>query len=139
MKVGLRDIPGLESPPGSIWKVRALAIDGNCPVIQEMKSWQKSEPADYKKILKVMRYAASVRRVRDPKKVKPCANETYDNTYEMRADKGHARIMFFYDEGKESIIICTTPFFGKGRHSGKQDSAFKNCHDLKTLYEAQRK
>lgn len=136
MKIGLRDIPGFEPDASDVWKVKALEVNGVAPVLNEMLQWKTSEKSDFRKIIKAMRFAAKQHRVRDEKKVKSCANKKYHGTYEFRADKGHARVMFFYDEQQESIIVCTTPFFGKGGSAKKQDAAFKDCHNLKTLYEA---
>ncbi|MCC5843594.1 MAG: hypothetical protein JJU05_05020 [Verrucomicrobia bacterium] len=135
MKLILRQIPGLVDEPSSVWKVRALAIDDKCPVIEELLKWKQSEPAEFNKILKAMKVAAATRQVRDPKKVKACANPAYKGTYEFRAHKGQARVMFFYHEEEESLIVCTVPFFGKGGSAQKQDTAFKQCHELKTHFE----
>lgn len=137
MKIGLRDIPGFEPDSSDLWEIKALTFGDKNPVVQALDDWEVSQKSDFKKIIKAMEFAAKQHRVKDKKKVKPCANKKYDGTYEFRADKGQARIMFFYDERKGSIIVCTTPFFGKGGSTQKQDTAFKQCHELKKLYEAQ--
>jgi len=67
----------------------------------------------------------------DENKIKKNSNPKYGDVYEMRADKGHARLMFFYDIEEESIIICTNHFW-KGK--GLQDTAFKKCAEFKELY-----
>lgn len=138
MKIRLRNIPGFEPNPSDEWEVKTLEINDSSPVLSELLQWKRSENANYKKIIKAMEFAAKQHRVHDKKKVKPCANKKYDGTYEFRAHQGDARVMFFYDESEESIIVCTTPFFGKGGSSKRQDTAFKNCYDLKTLYLAQK-
>lgn len=134
--VELRDIMGLDAEQGDIWRIQALAIDGRSPVLSELTKWAKSEKADFRKIIKAMRFAAKVKRVTDPKHVKRCQNPDYADTYEFRADKGQARVMFFYDEREENLIVCTVPFFGKGGSPKKQDAAFKQCNTLKSLYES---
>lgn len=135
MKIELVEIPGLPTGTQSTWKLRALVIDGKSLAIEALKQWKDSEKADYRKIMKTMAMAGQQHRVRDEKHVKKCSNPRYPETHELRAHKGHARLMFFYDGRFEMAIICTNGFFGKGSGSQKQDTAFKHCYELKQIYE----
>lgn len=55
----------------------------------------------------------------------------------FRADKGSARLMFFYCEKSQSAVICTNSY-GKSKSSRKeQNQAFETCHNLKQIYEQQ--
>ncbi len=74
-------------------------------------------------------------RVRDEKLVTKCANPDYGDIHEARAHKGHARLMFFYSEREQAVIVCTNEFW-KGK--GSQDAAFARCAKLKQIYEQNR-
>lgn len=130
--IELKKIEGLNDSHQTVWRVRAMAINGRSPVLTELLSWKNNSEADYKKIMKILRMVGQFHRLVDPKKVKKSANSKHHNIYELRADKGHARIMFFYAEGDEAVVVCTVPYW-KGR--GKQDTAFQRCAELKMFYE----
>jgi mRNA-degrading endonuclease RelE of RelBE toxin-antitoxin system len=130
VKLELLEIPGVEASHQTSWKIRALAIDGVSPALEALLAWEKSEKADYKKIMKVMRIVGQSDRVRDEKHVKKSSNADHENVYEMRAHRGHARLMFFYSEEDEAVVVCTTSYW-KGK--GDQDTAFRQCSRLKQL------
>jgi hypothetical protein len=129
--IELLKIEGLNDSHQSVWQVRALAINGRSPVLTELLAWQKDSAADYRKIMKVLRIVGQFPRLTDSKKVKKSSNPKHHNIYEMRADKGHARLMFFYSEDDEAVIVCTTPYW-KGR--GNQANAFNQCAALQAIY-----
>lgn len=130
MKLELLEIPGVETSHQTSWKIRALAIDGAAPALDALLAWEKSEKADFKKIMKVMRIVGQSERVRDEKHVKKSSNADHENVYEMRAHRGHARLMFFYSEENDAVVVCTN-FYWKGK--GDQDIAFGQCSRLKQL------
>jgi hypothetical protein len=133
MKVELQEIPGLTDAEQTEWKVRALVINGKNPVTTALAQWQKAHPKDHKAIMKVMRLAAQQHRVRNEKHVKASSNKKHgNNAYEMIAYTGIARLMFFYDEEAEAMIICTNEF-EKGR-GNDQDAAFARCAALRDVY-----
>lgn len=134
MKIELLEIPGLKESEQSTWKVRALAIDGEAPALKALRDWEESENADYKKIMKVMRIVGQMRRVHDEKKVKKSSNPKHEGAYEMRADKDHARLMFFYSD--DAVVVCTNSYW-KGK--GSQDTAFRHCSELRHFYLSQMK
>jgi hypothetical protein len=129
--IELLEIPGLDARQPTVWKVRALVVDGRNPVLAALVRWQREYPDDYKAIMKVMRLAALQKRVLNPKHVKKSADERHGNAYEMLAYTGIARLMFFYDEGTESLIICTNEFEKGG---GDQSAAFQRCVTFRGLY-----
>jgi hypothetical protein len=132
MDVRLLEIPGLAAQDQGACKIRVLAVNGTSLALEGLAAWEDREPADFKKIMKVMRMLGNHgRHLRDEDKVKKCANTAYGDVYEMRADKGKARLMFFYDDENEVLVICTN-YFWKG--SGSQDTAFKHCAELKKVY-----
>jgi hypothetical protein len=131
----LSDIPGLEARHQSVWKVRALVVDGRNPVLAALVRWQREYPSDYTAIMKVMRLAAQQKRVMNPKHVKKSADDKHGNAYEMIAYTGVARLMFFYDEDEESLIVCTNEFEKGG---GDQSAAFQRCVTFRDLYLKQR-
>lgn len=135
MTIELSDIPGLEARHQTEWKVRALVVDGRNPVLAALVRWQREYPSDYKAIMKVMRLAAQQKRVLNPKHVKKSADDKHGNAYEMIAYTGIARLMFFYDEDEESLIICTNEFEKGG---GDQSAAFQRCVTFRELYLKQR-
>jgi hypothetical protein len=133
--IELIEIAGLEARHQTRWKVRALVIDKRDPVTVALVRWQREYPNDYKAIMKVMRLAAQQKRVMNPKHVKKSDDTRHGNAYEMIAYTGIARLMFFYDEHEEALIVCTNPF-EKG--VGDQSVAFQRCANLRDLYLKQR-
>jgi len=130
MKVELAEIPGFDARYEKMWKVRALAIDNKNPALAALVNWQKHRPNDFRAILKVMRIAAQQDRVRNPKHVKKCGNPKHGEVYEMIAYTSTSRLMFFYDNDGESLIVCTNEHEKKG----DQDAAFERCATLKAIY-----
>lgn len=135
MKLELVDIPGLETLSAGVWKVQALVVGGRDPVRSALAKWQRESPNDYRAILKVMRIASQQNRVLNPKHVKPAVGASCDGVYEMIAYTRCARLMFFYDEQDDALIICTNEY-EKGR--GSQDAAFKRSAELRGLYFAKK-
>ena len=72
-------------------------------------------------------------RVRDPKHVKKSTNPKHKDVYEMRADKGHARLMFFYSRRDKTAVAACTNKYWKGQ--GDQNQAFELCDQLRRKYE----
>lgn len=132
MKIELWEIPNVPDAPSNPWKVRVLAIDGRSPALTALDGWAQKQAADFKKIIKSLRYASQTTRVHNEKFVKKCANPDHGDVYEARADKGHARLMFFYSPKDGSVIVCTNSFW-KGQ--GSQDNAFGQCAKLKALFD----
>ncbi len=135
MRTTLKDIPGLDISGTAKWAVKALVVDGKSPAFEALKKWLTEEPKDYKKIKKVIEYVAQVERTKDEKKVKKSSNPAHGKIYEFRADKLHARLMFFYDEKDGNLIICTNDYW---KNKGSQDKAFAIGSTLKELYEKER-
>ena len=123
-----------------IWKLRVLTLEKNgskkSPALEALVDWSQNQKNDFKKISKVIERVGQNQRVRDEKHVKKSSNPKHRNVYEMRADKGHARLLFFYSEHeKTAVFVCTNPFW-KGK--GSQDQAFETCDQLRRLYEQQK-
>ena len=97
--------------------------------------WSDKSPADYKKIMKVLCMIGQVDRIRDEKKVKKSKNPKHDDIYEIRADKGHARLMFFYSAQDQAVVVCTNTYWKAKASQREQDQAFHVCHQLKKIYE----
>lgn len=135
MQCELIDIPGLEPENQTRWRVRMLAIDRKCLVLPDLVEWQKNSPADFKKIMKVMRYVGQLDQVRDEKHVKKSGNPQHGDVYEMRAHKGSARLMFFYSKRDRAVVICTNTYWKTKDSKSEQDNAFALCARLKALYE----
>lgn len=131
MNFELHEIPGLKPSEQTSWKIRALGMNGRVPALDALVDWSVSEKADYNKIMKVMRIVGQVRRVPNPKHVKKSTDPKDEGAYEMRADKGHARLMFFYAEQEESLVVCTNHHW-KGK--GSQAQAFKLCAELRRAF-----
>lgn len=135
MTIELIEIPGLRAEEQTRWQVRALAFDGKSPALVALHQWKQTEFADFKKIMKVMRIVGGMPRVPDENKVKRSENPAHGEVYEMRANKGHARLMFFYSERDDAAVVVCTNEYWKGK--GSQDAAFARCAKLKQLYESQ--
>lgn len=137
MAVELVQIPGVTNHQQTFWQIRALQINGRNFVLGPLVEWQQDSLGDYKKIMKVLAIIGQVDRIRDEKKVKKSANPKHDGIYEIRADKGHARLMFFYCEKSQSAVICTNTYWKTKSSRKEQDQAFETCHQLKQIYEQQ--
>jgi len=135
MRVKLLDIPDLLLEESSLWKVKVLSINNKEPALVELLRWKRTERNNYNKIIKAIKLASTVPRVSDKKKVKKSANASHGEVYEFRADKSHARLLFFYDKD-ETLIICTNHFW-KGK--GSQDAAFSRCNQMMKVYYGERK
>jgi len=137
MAVELIQIPGVTNHHQLVWQIRALQINGRNLVLGPLAEWERKSPGDYKKIMKVLSNIGQVDRIRDEKKVKKSSNTKHDGVYEIRADKGSARLMFFYFEIKQAVVICTNTYWKTKSSKKEQDQAFETCHKLKLIYEQQ--
>jgi len=53
------------------------------------------------------------------------------DVYEMIAYTGVARLMFFYDEEDDALIVCTNDY---EKSRGDQSAAFRRCAALRSYY-----
>jgi hypothetical protein len=137
MAIELIQIPGVTNHQQTHWLVRVLRINGRDLVLGSLVEWERNSPGDYKKIMKVLSMIGQVDRIRDEKKVKKSGNAKHDGVYEIRADKGSARLMFFYCEKSQSAVVCTNTYWKTKSSKKEQDQAFETCHKLKQIYEQQ--
>lgn len=135
MAIELIQIPGVTNHHQLIWQVRALQINNRDLVLGPLADWERKSPGDYKKIMKILSIIGQVDRIRDEKKVKKSNNPKHDEVYEIRADKGSARLMFFYCEKTQAAVICANTYWKTKSSRKEQDQAFETCHRLKQLYE----
>jgi len=135
MTAKLIQIPGIANHHQMVWQVRVLEIDGRNLVLSYLAEWSKKSPADYKKIMKVLFMVGQQDRIRDEKKVKK--SKTHDGVYEIRADKGSARLMFFYDHATQSAVVCTNTYWKTKSSEREQNNSFELCARLKKIYEQQ--
>ena len=135
MTTKLIQIPGVANHHQMVWQVRVLEIDGRNLVLSDLAEWSKKSPADFKKIMKVLFMVGQVDRIRDGKKVKKSKN--HDGVYEIRADKGSARLMFFYDHATQSAVVCTNTYWKTKSSEREQNNSFELCARLKKIYEQQ--
>ena len=137
MTVKLLQIPGVSNHQQLVWQIRVLQINGRDLVLGPLAEWQRQSPGDHKKIMKVLSLIGQVDRIRDEKKVKKSKNPKHDGVYEIRADKGGARLMFFYCKKSQAAVICTNTYWKAKSSKNEQDQAFETCHKLKRIYEQQ--
>jgi hypothetical protein len=135
MNAKLIQVPGVAHHQQTVWQIRVLEINGRDLVLPTLAEWSKSSPADYKKIMKVLHMIGQVDRIRDEKKVKKSKNPKHQDIYEIRADKGSARLMFFYCKSSHSAVICTNTYWKTKSSKSEQDAAFSHCARLKEYYE----
>ena len=135
MSLRLIDIPGITPHDQTVWKVSILQLNGKDLVLPELLKWEKSSPVDYKKIMNVLKMIGRTDRIRDEKKVKKSKNPKHDGVYEIRADKDHARVMFFYSNDSQSAVICTNTYWKTKSSEREQNVAFGICARLKEYYE----
>lgn len=121
-------------------RVKALELEGKSPALEALLKWKRNCPADWKKLMKAIRYVGTNERrnIINPKYVKKCDNPDYGDVYEARADKRKPRIFFFYDANDETVVICTNAYEKDDSQRGKtggQDAAFELCGKMKAVYE----
>lgn len=83
--------------------------------------------------MKVLYLIGQADRIQDEKKVKKSKN--HEGVYEIRADKGSARLMFFYSQRTPSAVICTNTYWKTKKSAHEQNQAFERCAGLKKYYE----
>lgn len=127
----LVSIPGVHPEWEESHPVRALEINGVSPALDALADWKRVQQADFKKIMKVIERVARLVRVLDEKHVTPDARRT--GIYEMRAHRGHARLMFFYEPGPRGTAVCVLPFW-KG--VGNQRTAFDRALAMKRMWDS---
>ena len=137
MAIELIQFPGVTNHQQLVWQIRVLQVNGRNAVLGPLAGWQRKSPGDYKKIMKVLSIIGQVDRIRNDKKVKKSSNPKHDGVYEIRADKGSARLMFFYCEKTQAAVICTNTYWKTKSSKKEQDQAFETCHKLKQIYEQQ--
>ena len=134
MTITLEDIPELQLPINAFWQVKALVVDGKSPALDALESWSRHHPDEYKRILKAIRIAAMQRRdTAGRKHVGKNKNPEYGDVYEFIAYTGIARLMFFYDDRADALIVCTNAH-GKVNTAANQDAAFARCAAYRNLY-----
>ena len=135
----LVDIAEVPDDPNRCWKVKALAtVDeaGNVSskVVEALIDWRKSNPEDWKRIVKSLKYVAKNAQHHDPSKVE--TDRSMRGVFEIRANRCFCRLMSFYDNRNDSVVICAFPYSkGSGHHDKDQDAAFAKCARLKEAYE----
>ena len=144
MKTELIDIPCLSTSNDARWKVKALKINGmHSLAVDALDRW-RNDPAmkkDYERILDAIQIAAQVERVRDENIVKVSDNSKHGEVYEFRAydyerrRAGKARLMFFYDDSEEALIICTNSYEKDKGTAFAQDRMFEMCDRYRKAYE----
>jgi hypothetical protein len=133
MKIELHEVFSVPDLAENFWKVRVLVIDEKSPAQETLTEWSKKQKTDYKKILKALRIAAKRKDCLNPNHVKRSTNPNHGGKiFEVRAHRGHARLMFFYSLKNESLIVCTNPYW-KGK--GNQNQAFDMCAKFQQIFE----
>ncbi len=143
MKTDLIDIPGLFVGANPRWKVKAIFNGEVSLAVDALDRW-RADPKmkrDYKLIVEAIQYAANVERVTDERIVKGSENFDHGEVYEFRAFDpdtnwtGRARLMFFYDESDESLIICTNSYDKNIGNYESQNLMFSMCDRFRQEYE----
>ncbi len=128
MAFELIKVPFVPHTSGNPWTILALQKDGKSLALSEMTKWERSEKAEFKKIKRVLTYAAQQEKIINPNHAKE--GEGHPGTWEARAHHGKARVMFFYYPERK-VIVCTNTYW-KG--SGIQNTAFQHCAALRAAY-----
>ena len=143
MKTDLIDIPGLFVGANPRWKVKALFNGESSLAVNALVRWSNDPDMkkDYERIIDAIQIAAQVERVRDENIVKISDNPEHGEVYEFRAydyetrRSGKARLMFFYDDSEDALIICTNSYEKDKGAAFAQDRMFEMCDRFKKEYE----
>ena len=135
----LENIPGLSDEEQCAHKIRALSLNGRNPVSAALLKWKRDCPADFKKIMRGIRFAVEHEKdeLLGTNYVERCDNAEYGELYEFRNNRCPLRLMFFFDENDQTLIVCTNDYQksdAQRTKSGGQDTAFSKCAQLRDLY-----
>ena len=141
--IELREIRTVPSEWQVEHQIRALVVAGRTHSLGDLETWQTEQKEDWTKISRSIERACRNKRVFDPKCVKK-DNYGGDKSkkrrdsgkppiYELRADKGQARVMFFYTPDEQEIIVCTNTYWKTG-DAKKQTRAFAKARRLRDVY-----
>lgn len=134
----LIEIPGLPEESQRCWKLRFLGKvnergEIRSPALEAFIDWQRSNPDDFKRIVRSLVYAGTTSRHDDRQRV--VEDRKKRGGFELRANRCQARLFFFNDEESDAFIICTNAHSKwKGHHDRDQDAAFARCARMKELY-----
>ncbi len=147
MQIELQDIPGLDSLFSETpkWRVKTCCLGGaGNLVLKKLDQWRNDSgmEEEYQQIIaNIVTTAYSDKILSDTPFVKKNTNPENGEVYEFRAFNeqikraGKARVLFFYDEEGENLIICTNTF----EKQGDQNMSFSQCARLKEHYLQQRR
>jgi len=127
----LVDIMDVEDGWQTCHQLKALARDGKSRVLYELAMLKQQQEPDHKKLLRALRLAGENPRVTNPRHVKQ--GKVHKDIYEMRADKGLARLMFFYAPPDETVV-CTELFRKTDGGKDGQDTAFRRSEAMRQAY-----
>ena len=128
-KFKLLKVSGVKEEWEPIHKIRALEINGKCPVNTFLERLKNANYGEYKKIFKVLKLIGSNDRIKNSNYVKP--HKKHTGIYELVVKKGFSRISFFYYESINSNIVCITPFRKeKDYKPRKQDLFFDRSAEI---------
>ena len=144
MRIELQDIPGLSEDAQTVHKIMSMSVNGKNLARSALSTWKKNCPADWKKLLKAIRFVGTHERkeIQNCKYVEKCDNPKLGDVYEFRAHKGKPRLFFFFNPFDDSVVICTNSYKKDDSQRGKtagQDAAFARCAEMKNLYVRSRK
>lgn len=129
------DIPESDIGEQQCWKIQFLGTldesnNTRSPVLNDFLEWKKKNRKEFAKIVRAMTYAATHSKHIDPKFVKEDREKR--GGFEFRNNRCNLRLLFFYDDDNDQIIICTNTF--KKSKNKAQDEAFAKCARLKDAY-----
>ena len=132
MKMKLVDIPNVPEAWKTFHTIKALSVEERNEVLSTLASWRIAQEAEYKKILYSIHLACSNKRLRSPKHVVP--DKKKRPVFELRANKGNARIMFFYEKDSDDIV-CTNIYWKTSDDEKHQGRAFDRADNLRMDWE----
>lgn len=141
--IELKDIRTVQPEWQVAHQIRALVVAGRTHSLGDLETWQKDQKPDWKKIARSIERACRNKRVIDPKcvkkdnyggkKLEKRRDSANPPIYELRADKGKARVMFFYTPDEQEIIVCTNTYWKTG-DADEQTRAFGKARRLRDVY-----
>ncbi len=120
-------IPGFGERERHLRRIRVLQTANHCEILDALKSWSRSSPSEFKRIMNGLRRIAenqalprirTVRRVGKSKEI-----------VEIRA--GNSRLFCFQDEDGGYTVICVGTFWiGRGNKKAQQNQAIQEAEAL---------
>lgn len=141
--IELADIEEVPLEEQTLYGVKAMSQGGHSLALAEIASFKTKSIKDYRKIVNGLKICAQTPRGQFVKTPRVSADANGRPIYELKAQRGHARLFFFYaTEGDDEVVIVTSGFWKTGsnkKETKDQSRQFDLAADLMLRFQRERK